>query len=54
MPFFRWVPAWEPYREGKGLGTLPKKIALSENGLGLFWVRLRGLSDFGSVAHSIG
>ena len=48
-----WIPAWEPNSQGNGLKALLRGISLSKYGSEGFRVRLRRLSEYGSVAYLV-
>ena len=50
-PNFRWIPSWEANWQSNRLDALPRGISLSEYGSEGFRVRLRRLSEYGSVAY---
>ena len=52
-PNFRWIPSWEPNQQSNRLKALLRGISLSEYGSEGFRVRLRRLSEYGSVAYLV-
>ena len=50
---FRWIPTWEPNSQAIRLKALLSGISLSEYGSEGFRVRLRRLSEYGSVAYLV-